>query len=794
MGFGKTTALREYLRDRQWETIWLSLVGSGGSLAYCWERFTALVGRTDPAMAEQLEQLGFPQDTPQLAKIVGLICARMYSKPTVVVVDDYQLIDCRLVADLITLVAGERVPGLHIVLLARDTRALPVSDLEQKGLCRLLGQDVLRFRDGEIRDYFAMMDFSASEETLHRVGQWTGGWISGIYLVLRGLRQGQDVGSGEDINQLLELNLFRAYDESTQAFLLRLSALDAFTPEQAAYVFEDPAAAARLLDLIQGNAFLSYNSSIGAYKMTDLLREFLQEKARQQGLDPRPVCRRAGLWFLAQDRTILAYDYLYRAGETERILQDLDREDARDNGFAQFPQIAGIFEGLPDHMAFRYPLATLRFLRIKALSGPPDIRKGLAVGLEALEQYFLAVDLPDERRGRILGEIHNTWVFVAFNDAEEIVAHAAKAVEYFSGRYSCIVKRENEFTYGSPHLLYSYFKTPGRLRETAEYLSTHFHILAQAVEGCGAGCEPLALAEYALETGDFDSVELHARKAVYQSRLYGQCSIEICATFVLARLHLYRGRIAEGEQLIAELAQLAGIRSNSVLNTTVILCSAYLKSCCGMVDGIPAWLRENDMKTGAFLFQGVAFPYIVCLRAVLLSGAFIRLEVLCQEFREKFTLYQNILGFIHCDICRAIAREHLYGLASGCEALEEALALAAGDDLLMPFTENALGITAMLQKLRGSHRVPAVFLARVTATCETYSRNVSRLLPDAVSLTGRERDILRMLAQGLKHTEIAAGLFISVPTVRYHVKNAYLKLEVNNKISAIQKARSLDLL
>ncbi len=795
MGFGKTTALREYVHAKHLDPIWLSLLGSGGSLAYCWERMNAQIKKKNPQLAQRFMDLGFPKDAPQLAKIVGLVCETEYTEPTLLVIDDYHLIDCQQTADLITLIAGEQVKNLHIVLLTRNTQVLPVADLEQRGLCWVMGQEVLQFRAGEIKDYFALMEYDASEEALQSVGRWTGGWISGIYLVLRGMRQGLPIGRGEDIDQLLELNLYSAYDGETQNFLEKLSWLDAFTPEQVSWVFEDTAASAKLLNLVQGNAFIMYNNTLAAYKMTDLLQEFLQGKARQKGVDPHPLWHRMGLWFLERGKSVLAYDYLCRAGEIETILQDLDRAVGKDIHFAQFPQIHKVFDGLPSETAFRYPLATLRNIRVMALSGPPSSHSVLEEHLQNMERYFLTVkDMDEQRRTLILGEIHNTWIFIAFNDVQQVVAHAEQAVKYFAGRYSCIVSNETEFNYGAPHLLYCYYKKPGTLRDTARFIANHFHTLAQAVEGCGSGSEPLALAEYALETGDFDNVELNAQRAIYQARSYNQTSIEICAAFVLARLSLYRGKFAEGERLIGELAGTVSSQNSAVLNTTMELCAAYISSCFGKVDAIPNWLKENDMDTGSFLFQGVAFPYIVCMRAVLLSGAFIRLEVLCQEFREKFALYNNQLGFIHNYICCAVARSKLYGIEAGCEELEHALVLAAADDVVMPFAENAIGILPMLRKMRCSRRVPQDFLARVVSCCERYQQSVSGLLPTAVTLTDREREILQMLAKGMKHEEIAAGLYISVPTVRYHVKNVYQKLEVNNKVSAIQKARTMNLI
>ena len=129
MGFGKTTAVREYFHTRRLEPIWLSLLGSNGSMAYCWERLTSRIDQRNPKMAGKLQELGFPENAPQQAKIVSLICEQKYQEPTVLVIDDYQLIDCRETASLITLIVGERVENLHIVLLARDTPRLPVADL-----------------------------------------------------------------------------------------------------------------------------------------------------------------------------------------------------------------------------------------------------------------------------------------------------------------------------------------------------------------------------------------------------------------------------------------------------------------------------------------------------------------------------------------------------------------------------------------------------------------------------------------------------------------------------------------
>jgi len=61
-------------------------------------------------------------------------------------------------------------------------------------------------------------------------------------------------------------------------------------------------------------------------------------------------------------------------------------------------------------------------------------------------------------------------------------------------------------------------------------------------------------------------------------------------------------------------------------------------------------------------------------------------------------------------------------------------------------------------------------------------------------LTDRELDVLRLMAEGLTYKEIAESLFISLNTVRSHVKAIYGKLHVNNRTQAVELARQLQIL
>jgi LuxR family transcriptional regulator, maltose regulon positive regulatory protein len=62
------------------------------------------------------------------------------------------------------------------------------------------------------------------------------------------------------------------------------------------------------------------------------------------------------------------------------------------------------------------------------------------------------------------------------------------------------------------------------------------------------------------------------------------------------------------------------------------------------------------------------------------------------------------------------------------------------------------------------------------------------------SLTEREIDVLKLIAEGCSNPEIAEKLFLSVGTVKTHVKHIYGKLNVDDRVKAASKAREMKLL
>ncbi len=73
---------------------------------------------------------------------------------------------------------------------------------------------------------------------------------------------------------------------------------------------------------------------------------------------------------------------------------------------------------------------------------------------------------------------------------------------------------------------------------------------------------------------------------------------------------------------------------------------------------------------------------------------------------------------------------------------------------------------------------------------KTVRDGAERGLPNSkiekFGLTPRERDVLELLAKGLSNQEIAQRLFISLNTLKFHIKNIYGKMQVCNRREALK--------
>jgi DNA-binding NarL/FixJ family response regulator len=98
------------------------------------------------------------------------------------------------------------------------------------------------------------------------------------------------------------------------------------------------------------------------------------------------------------------------------------------------------------------------------------------------------------------------------------------------------------------------------------------------------------------------------------------------------------------------------------------------------------------------------------------------------------------------------------------------------------FVTKDRGVDELASAIRSVARGAAVFPAGLLARALSPSSTRSRVGDD---LTGREREVLVLLAAGRSTEEMAAELFLSLHTVRNHVRNILTKLHARTKLEAV---------
>jgi LuxR family maltose regulon positive regulatory protein len=319
MGYGKTTAVREFLAAKGVRVLWTSFYSDSDTREAFWDRVASAAGGFDEIAGKRLKGFGVPTDALHVRAFLALMNDLDYIPDTTLVIDDIHYAKDILRPELFGRFIAELPDDFHIVLITRDTSFLGLAELNAKGLCNIVPQKTLRFTGEELRAYCTLMDFRQGEDALEKVSKYTGGWISLAYLILLGLEQGIPIGQSSAIGELVEKILYNAYDETIRKFLLRLSVMDVFTEEQARYVTEENRAGEILKKLRQENAFVYYDEAKGVYRIHPVLLDFLRARQTDRA-EVSLLYRRVGDGSLGRIAFKPAYAYLFPRGETERVL------------------------------------------------------------------------------------------------------------------------------------------------------------------------------------------------------------------------------------------------------------------------------------------------------------------------------------------------------------------------------------------------------------------------------------------------------------------------------------------
>lgn len=118
--------------------------------------------------------------------------------------------------------------------------------------------------------------------------------------------------------------------------------------------------------------------------------------------------------------------------------------------------------------------------------------------------------------------------------------------------------------------------------------------------------------------------------------------------------------------------------------------------------------------------------------------------------------------------------------------------MARPEQLRRPFLESGPWLKQLLHRrpglTRGHDWLPADLMGHAADS------HASEPVPLLEPLSEREHEVLEQLAQMMSTEEIAVGLFLSVNTVKTHLKSIYRKLAVTRRGEAVRRAREAGLL
>jgi DNA-binding NarL/FixJ family response regulator len=110
-----------------------------------------------------------------------------------------------------------------------------------------------------------------------------------------------------------------------------------------------------------------------------------------------------------------------------------------------------------------------------------------------------------------------------------------------------------------------------------------------------------------------------------------------------------------------------------------------------------------------------------------------------------------------------------------------ALQIAADAVLLMSMSVTA--VLAALDCVAAGHEVFPAGWSRAVSQVQAPGAS-AQPLTGLAQLTGREDEVLRLIASGRSNANVATELFISPHTVKFHVRNIFAKLGVHNRVQA----------
>jgi LuxR family maltose regulon positive regulatory protein len=800
MGYGKSTAVKEFLNKAGVKVLWQTV--HDGYASTFWNEFSSLFREIDADLALSLAKFGVPDDSVSRQEAVELIEDKAPPQKTVIVIDDYYLINHPAIHHFLFFLTRNQIANLYIILITRLVSFDFLDELKLKGYAYHITKEVLKLTPDEIAAYYRLCGIRLKPEETKQLFAYTEGWISALYLLMLGfLKDGQfeltfakQSALTPDIYYLVERAVYDPFSDEAKDFLLQVFIFDSFTFEQAEFMWQKPDTEAILSDILVRNAFLRYDLKSKTYQMHYMMRDFLNEKFSTKDANfKNSIYCKAAEWYQRAGDYLAAMKYFYAGEDFDALLTAFEHAGSKDINGEHKTFLIKHLEGCPEHIRSKHHLALLIYALLLFTFNERELFQKTCA--EFIKNIHADRDLDEKSRKQLLGELELILSFTKYNDIKGMSEHHQKAFLLMS-ESTAVIDETGSWTFGSPSVLYMFYRESGLLKQHVQDIIIAMPYYYKLTHGHGNGAEYVMQAEWHYNRGDFENTEIVVNKALYAAQAKNQTAIRVCAMFLQMRLALLKGDFIAIRNLLQNLRGDILRYKEYIFMHILDLCESFIYLSVNQTDQVPAWVANGEFQSSRLLFPSIAMNNLIYGKFLLVKKDYDQLIGLGGQFNALASIFPNLLAKIYNLIHLAGAYERTYRRNEALQALREALEIAMPDEVYMPFVENCDFIKPLLEKLYRD----SLYRKDITKIFELYTeyrRAVERIIKENSSvekpqLSEHELEIAQLAAEGLTNKAIGAQLLISENTVKAELKSIFEKLGIKSRTLLYQALRSLN--
>ena len=298
------------------------------------------------------------------------------------------------------------------------------------------------------------------------------------------------------------------------------------------------------------------------------------------------------------------------------------------------------------------------------------------------------------------------------------------------------------------------------------------------------------------EWNELEDALLHASEGLELCRKWGQADALLEGHIHLAQVLQAIGDAA-GAQASMEEARLLAQKTSPWFVGHADAHQAKLWLAQGKLGPASDWADKSGIKISDEPDLQRLFRYQVLARLLITQGEHSEAKDLLTQLLQVAEAGGGMHSAIEILVLQAIAFQLSGDTAQALVSLGRSLSIAQPERYVRVFIDEGPAMGELLRHAI-SQRIEQQYASRLLITLgETATEDRLRAPPPSPliePLTEREQEILRFLSTSLTREEIAQELYVSVNTVKAHIRSIYSKLDVHRRMEAVERAKELGLL